>query len=227
MMLYNNIKNAESQFHREPNSVQLLAVSKTQSSQKIREIWREGQCTFGENYLQEALIKISELKDTNIEWHFIGAIQNNKTRKIAENFSWVHTIEQEKTAQRLNDQRPENLPALNICIEINLDHEKTKSGIHLSNQYESNRLFWLVEKILTMPRLKLRGLMSIPELSENTDKQRAKFATLRCVLDQLNAQFNLSLDTLSIGMSQDYVAAIAEGATIVRIGTALFGEREV
>lgn len=218
--IHQNITQAECQFGRIPHSVQLLAVSKTQHSSRIREAWEAGQKAFGENYLQEALPKIENLKSTDIEWHFIGPIQNNKTRKIAEHFSWVHTVEREVSAQRLNNQRPAHMPPLNICIQVNLHHELTKSGV----LPEQTTL--LVKKIIShMPQLRLRGLMAIPEVAKDFEKQRATFSELKQLLEKINQHLNLSLDTLSMGMSNDYIAAIAEGTTIVRLGTAIFGER--
>lgn len=214
-----HIIQAEKQFHRTPHSVQLLAVSKTQDSERIREAWNCGQKAFGENYLQEALIKIQALSDLAIEWHFIGPIQNNKTRKIAEHFSWVHSVDNAMTAQRLNDQRPLSLPPLNVCIQVNISHEKTKSGILLQEVPA------LCEKILLMPRLQLRGFMVIPEPSLNVEQQRKPFHQIKTFFDQINQENAGVLDTLSMGMSDDYIAAIAEGATIIRIGTALFGTR--
>lgn len=217
--LYQNIATAESQFHRKPNSVKLLAVSKTQSIANIQEAFKCGQKAFGENYLQEALLKIDALQNMDIEWHFIGPIQSNKTRKIAENFSWVHSIDRMIIAQRLNEQRPLNLPPLNICIQINFENEITKSGISTQD------VIPFIQAIQKMPRLKLCGFMIIPEFSEDFEKQRQVFHELNQLLHQINQQLDLSLDTLSMGMSNDYIAAIAEGSTIIRVGTALFGER--
>lgn len=214
-----NILQAEKQFHRMPHSVQLLAVSKTQNSECIREAWNGGQKAFGENYLQEALLKIQALGDLPIEWHFIGPIQNNKTRKIAEHFSWVHSVDNAITAKRLNDQRPLSLPPLNICIQINISQENTKSGILLQE------VPVLLEQMISMPRLKLRGLMVIPKPSLNFEQQRESFHQIKVIFDQINQENSGVLDTLSMGMSDDYSAAIAEGATIIRLGTALFGAR--
>lgn len=214
-----NIIHAEKKFHRIPHSIQLLAVSKTQSSERIREAWKSGQKAFGENYLQEALMKIQALSDLPIEWHFIGPIQNNKTRKIAEHFSWVHSVDNAITAKRLNAQRPLSLPPLNVCIQINISHEKTKSGILLE---ETPALF---NQILSMSRLNLRGFMVIPEPSLNVEQQREPFHLIKTLFEQLNQENLGVLDTLSMGMSDDYIAAIAEGATIIRLGTALFGPR--
>lgn len=213
------IQQAEKQFHRLSNSVQLLAVSKAHSSAFIREAWQCGQKAFGENYVQEAVIKIEALHDLPIEWHFIGPIQKNKTRKIAEYFSWVHSIDNVIIAQRLNDQCPPHLPPLNVCIQVNISHESTKSGVLLQD------VSALMENIRVMPRLRLRGLMVIPEPSLDFDQQRKAFHAIKNLLDQINQIHGLFLDTLSMGMSDDYIAAIAEGATIIRLGTAIFGSR--
>jgi len=205
-------------YHREPSSVSLLAVSKKQPIEKIQEAICAGQVAFGENYLQEALGKIAALSNEQIEWHFIGPIQGNKTKKIAEYFAWAHTISDIKIAKRLNDQRPAHLPPLNICIQVNSSSEKTKSGI------EPDNILSLAEYCTILPRLTLRGLMTIPAPKNTFDEQRAEFHKLRLIYDQLN-QAGFKLDTLSMGMSNDREAAIAEGATFVRIGTAIFGER--
>lgn len=218
--IYKKIREIEKSTGRNPHSVELLAVSKKQSSKKIRQLWEYGQKAFGENYLQEALLKMADLHDTDINWHFIGPIQNNKTRKIAENFCWVHTIEKEKTAQRLNDQRPEHLAPLNICIQVNIQDEVTKSGVF------PQEIIPLVKAIQNLPRLKLRGLMIIPKSSSSVQSSHIPFRQLNQLLNQVNKELNLSLDTLSMGMSNDYQSAIAEGATIIRLGTALFGTRE-
>ncbi|MDO9205182.1 YggS family pyridoxal phosphate-dependent enzyme [Methylotenera sp.] len=199
--------------------VSLLAVSKAQSSQAIREAFFAGQKIFGENYLQEAIEKQSQLTDLNIEWHFIGPIQSNKTQLIAQNFSWVHSVDRLKIAQRLNDARPENLAPLQVCIQVNSSNEVSKSGV-APKELES-----LAIAIALMPRLKLRGLMSIPEPSNDNNKQRAQFKQVRECYDALIAK-GFALDTLSIGMSDDYTIAIEQGATIVRIGSALFGARK-
>ncbi|MGD9108163.1 MAG: YggS family pyridoxal phosphate-dependent enzyme [Gammaproteobacteria bacterium] len=212
------ISQAEQKYHRESGAVTLVAASKTRSVAEIAEAIKHGQMHFGENYLQEALPKIKALKNQNIIWHFIGPIQSNKTKLIAENFAWVETIEREKIAQRLNDQRPKNLPPLNVCIEVNLSEEATKSGVG------QDEILPLAKKIKTMPHLKLRGLMSIPAPSHNFNEQRKVFHRLARALQQLNQQ-GFNLDTLSMGMSDDFEAAIAEGATIVRIGSAIFGPR--
>ena len=177
-----------------------------------------GQLVYGENYLQEALQKIEALKDLAIEWHFIGPIQSNKTKPIAENFSWVHSVDRFKIAQRLNDQRPPPLPPLNICIQVNVSGEESKSGCTL------DELDALASKIALLPNIRLRGLMAIPLSSDNFDEQRKPFARLRGAMERLNRE-GYKLDTLSMGMSADLNAAIAEGATMVRIGTALFGPR--
>jgi pyridoxal phosphate enzyme (YggS family) len=198
--------------------VSLLAVSKAQPSQAVREAYLAGQLLFGENYLQEALEKQAELSDLAIEWHFIGPIQSNKTQLIAQNFAWVHSVDRLKIAQRLNDARPDNFAPLQVCIQVNTSNEISKSGVN------SQDLEALASAIAKMPRLKLRGLMSIPEPSADYNKQREQFKHVRECYDDLLAK-GFALDTLSIGMSDDYPAAIEEGSSIVRIGSALFGAR--
>lgn len=204
---------------RNPQTVQLIAVSKTQTAQALTAAYAWGQRAFGENYLQEALDKQTQLVHLpDIEWHFIGPIQSNKTRPIAEHFAWVHSVDRLKIAQRLQEQRPDSLPPLNICVQVNIDDETTKSGVSLSE------LPALVKAIAPMNRLKLRGLMALPAATNNSDQQRAAFAKLRFALEQLNQQ-GYELDCLSMGMSGDMDAAIAEGATFVRVGTDIFGAR--
>ncbi|CAI8800797.1 YggS family pyridoxal phosphate-dependent enzyme [Pseudomonas sp. IT-P260] len=201
---------------RDEHSVQLLAVSKTKPAQDLREAYAAGLRDFGENYLQEALGKQLELADLPLIWHFIGPIQSNKTRAIAEHFDWVHSVDRLKIAQRLSEQRPAELPPLNICIQVNVSGEASKSGCTPAD------LPALAEAISTLPRLKLRGLMAIPEPTEDRAEQDAAFAAVQ----RLQASLNLPLDTLSMGMSHDLESAIAQGATWVRIGTALFGARD-
>jgi len=200
-------------------SVNLLAVSKAQSALAIREAYAAGQKLFGENYLQEALDKQSQLTDLAIEWHFIGPIQSNKTQLIAQHFNWVHSIDRLKIAQRLNDARPETLAPLQVCIQVNISNEESKSGV------TQQELETLASAISKLPRLKLRGLMAIPEPSNDNNKQRIQFKKVRECYDAL-LEKGFTLDTLSIGMSDDYRIAIEEGATIVRIGSALFGARK-
>ena len=201
---------------RSENSVQLLAVSKTKPAQDLREAYAAGLRDFGENYLQEALGKQLELADLPLIWHFIGPIQSNKTRAIAEHFDWVHSVDRLKIAQRLSEQRPADLPPLNICIQVNVSGEASKSGCTPVD------LPALAHAISELPRLKLRGLMAIPEPTEDRAAQDAAFAAVQ----SLQASLNLPLDTLSMGMSHDLESAIAQGATWVRIGTALFGARD-
>lgn len=207
---------------REAQDVTLLAVSKTFGADAVIAAAAAGQRAFGENYLQEALDKIAVLRATRpdlaLEWHFIGPIQSNKTRAIAEQFDWVHTVERERIAQRLSAQRPADLPPLNLCLQVNISGEATKSGVLPSEAGA------LAHAIAAMPRVQLRGLMAIPAPQPDVQKQRAAFAQLRLLQQQLCAQ-GLPLDTLSMGMSDDMPAAIAEGATIVRIGSAIFGNR--
>ena len=213
------ISEAEQKFERQAGSVQLLAVSKTRSSAEIRNCASFGQHRFGENYLQEALTKIDELRELGLEWHFIGPIQSNKTQAIARNFDWVHSVDRFKIARRLSEQRPPEMPPLNICLQVNISGEATKSGISLED------LPQLAAEIAQLPRLRLRGLMAIPAPSDDFAQQRVPFRALREAMEQLNTK-GMAFDTLSMGMSGDLEAAIAEGATMVRIGTALFGPRE-
>jgi len=210
------IRAAAQASQRDADSVHLLAVSKTKPAQAIREAYAAGMREFGENYLQEALGKQAELTDLPLSWHFIGPIQSNKTRAIAENFAWVHSVDRLKIAQRLSEQRPADLPPLNICIQVNASGEASKSGCTPAD------LPALAEAISALPRLKLRGLMAIPEPTDDRAEQDAAFSTVR----DLQASLNLGLDTLSMGMSHDLESAIAQGATWVRIGTALFGARD-
>lgn len=199
-------------------AVQLLAVSKAQPAAAIREAYAAGQTMFGENYSQEALEKQKQLTDLVIEWHFIGPIQSNKTQLIAQNFSWVHSVDRLKIAQRLNDARTANLPPLHVCLQLNVSNEDSKSGV-LPDQLPT-----LAEAINALPNLKLRGLMAIPAPTTDPTQQIAQFKQVRECYDALiNKRF--ALDTLSIGMSNDYVSAISQGSTIVRIGSALFGAR--
>ena len=210
------IRAAADAVQRDASSIHLLAVSKTKPAQAVREAYAAGMRDFGENYLQEALGKQAELTDLPLSWHFIGPIQSNKTRAIAENFAWVHSVERLKIAQRLSVQRPADLPPLNICIQVNVSGEASKSGCTPAD------LPALAQAISALPRLQLRGLMAIPEPTDDRAAQDAAFATVR----ELQAGLNLPLDTLSMGMSHDLESAIAQGATWVRIGTALFGARD-
>ena len=204
---------------RNPQTVQLIAVSKTQPAVAVAEAYAWGQRAFGENYLQEALDKQIALQSLpELEWHFIGPIQSNKTRPIAANFAWVHSVDRLKIAQRLNEQRPDELPPLNICVQVNIDDETTKSGVNLA------QLPGLAAEIIKLPRLSLRGLMAIPAATNNAAQQRAAFAKLRDAREALNAQ-GYGLDCLSMGMSGDMDVAIMEGATFVRVGTDIFGSR--
>ncbi|CRL96944.1 YggS family pyridoxal phosphate-dependent enzyme [Pseudomonas marginalis] len=210
------IRAAADAVQRDANSIHLLAVSKTKPAQAVREAYAAGMRDFGENYLQEALGKQAELTDLPLSWHFIGPIQSNKTRAIAENFAWVHSVDRLKIAQRLSEQRPVDLPALNICIQVNVSGEASKSGCTPAD------LPALANAISALPRLKLRGLMAIPEPTDDRAEQDAAFSSVR----DLQNNLNLPLDTLSMGMSHDLESAIAQGATWVRIGTALFGARD-
>lgn len=212
------IHTAEQRHHRPSGSVQLLAVSKTQPSAAIAALAAVGQRRFGENYVQEALDKIAELAALDLEWHFIGPIQANKTRSIAEHFAWVHSVDRLKIAERLSAQRPAHLPPLNVCLQVNIDREPTKHGL------DEREVATVASAVATLPRLRLRGLMAIPAPAADFTAQREPLARLRTLQDLLNAA-GLGLDTLSMGMSDDLEAAIAEGATLTRVGTALFGPR--
>ena len=202
-----------------PATIKLLAVSKAVRAADIRAAYAAGQRAFGESYVQEALPKIADLHDLAVEWHFIGPIQSNKTKQIAEHFAWIHGVDRFKIAQRLSEQRPAALPPLNICLQVNVSAEASKSGV------ASTALAELAHAVAALPRLKLRGLMAIPAPSTDIDEQRAAFRRVRELFEQLNTQ-DFQLDTLSMGMSHDLEAAIQEGATIVRVGSAIFGERE-
>ncbi len=204
---------------RDPDSVRLLAVSKTWPAECVREAARAGQTAFGENYVQEGVAKIAALADLPLEWHFIGPLQSNKTRPVAAHFHWVHSIDRAKLAHRLSEQRDPHLPPLQVCIQVNVSGEATKSGV------APGEVAALAEAVAGLPRLRLRGLMCIPEPEQDTARLRARFAQLRELRDALNGR-GFALDTLSMGMSHDLEAAIAEGATMVRVGTAIFGTRE-
>ena len=210
------IREAAQASQRDSTTIGLLAVSKTKPAAAIREAFACGQRDFGENYLQEALAKQAELGDLDLIWHFIGPIQSNKTKALAEHFVWVHSVDRLKIAQRLSDQRPAHLPPLNICLQVNVSGEASKSGC------TPDELPELARAVTQLPHLKLRGLMTIPEPNEDPQAQRAPLARLR----QLRDELDLGLDCLSMGMSQDLEAAVAEGATWVRIGSALFGARD-
>ncbi len=206
---------------RDARSIALLAVSKTFPAEDVRAAHVAGQCAFGENYVQEAITKIEALADLRgtLEWHFIGPLQSNKTRPVAEQFDWVHSVDRLKIAQRLSEQRPDNLPALNVCLQVNISGETSKSGVSIAEAVEVAR------EIATLPKLKLRGLMAIPEPVGSIDEQRVPHRWLRELFERLRDE-GLQLDTLSMGMSNDLEAAVLEGATIVRVGTAIFGARD-
>jgi pyridoxal phosphate enzyme (YggS family) len=204
---------------RQADRIRLLAVSKTKPVDAILEAARAGQRDFGENFVQEGLEKIQKCGRDDLIWHFIGHLQSNKTRTVAEHFQWVHTVDRLKIARRLSDQRPPLAPELNVCIEVNVDAEASKSGVSPAE------LTALAREVAALPRLKLRGLMCLPAIRHGFEEQRKPFARLRALLEVLNGE-GLGLDTLSMGMSADYAAAIHEGATIVRLGTAIFGARD-
>lgn len=206
---------------RAPGTVALLAVSKTFPADDVRAAHAAGQRAFGENYVQESLDKIDALADlrASLEWHFIGPLQSNKTRPVAERFDWVHSVDRLKIAQRLAEQRPAHLPPLNVCVQVNISGEASKSGV------APGQLAEVAHAIAALPALRLRGLMAIPEPAGDADAQRAPHRALRALFEQLRAD-GLALDTLSMGMSADLEAAVHEGATIVRIGTAIFGARD-
>ena len=217
------IRDAASQHRRDPSLVRLVAVSKTFGPEAVIEAADAGQVAFGENYLQEALEKqaaVASLRpDLVLEWHFIGPVQSKKTRPIAEHFAWVHTVDREKIARRLSEQRPSKLPPLNICLQVNVSGEVSKSGV------APNEVLPLAQAIHALPQLRLRGLMAIPEPVDHPERQREPFALLR-QLQQHLIEAGIPTDTLSMGMSADMTAAIAEGATMVRIGSAIFGKRD-
>ncbi|WP_030074093.1 YggS family pyridoxal phosphate-dependent enzyme [Halomonas alkaliantarctica] len=215
------LNNALKMAERPLNSATLLAVSKTKPAAMIRQAWQHGQREFGENYLQEALEKQAELADLEaIVWHFIGPLQSNKTRAVAENFAWVHSVDRLKIAKRLSEQRPKHLPPLNICLQVNISREDSKSGVM------PDEVMSLANEVATLPHIKLRGLMAIPAPANSLEEQRVPLAALRQLLKDLQAALpNAPLDTLSMGMSDDLEAAVLEGATLVRLGTAIFGAR--
>lgn len=208
---------------RNPQDIVLLAVSKTFGADAVIAAAQAGQRAFGENYVQEAIDKIAAVRQAApglaLEWHFIGPLQSNKTKPVAEHFDWVHAVDREKIAQRLSDQRPSNLPPLNICLQVNVSGEASKSGVAPAD------LPALAQAVVALPNLRLRGLMAIPEPAATLAAQREPFAQLRKLQEQLRAE-GIETDTLSMGMSADMQAAILEGASIVRIGTAIFGKRE-
>ena len=203
---------------RDPAAVSLLAVSKTHAPALIREAHAAGQRAFGENYVQEAEAKMASLADLPLEWHLVGPLQSNKTRSVAERFQWVHTVDREKVARRLSEQRPQGLPPLEVLVQVNVSGEASKSGVAPQDAAALARV------VAKLPRLRLRGLMAVPEPTPDAAVQRARFAALRRLYESLRRE-GLALDTLSMGMSDDMEAAIAEGSTLVRVGTAIFGKR--
>lgn len=210
----------EIQYHREPDSVQLLAVSKAHPPESILQAVSAGQTAFGENYVQEALDKMEALQDQSLQWHFIGPIQSNKTRSIAEHFDWVHSVDRLKIARRLSEQRPDFLPPLKILLQVKLDDEVSKAGA------EPETAASMAKELAALPNLELAGLMTIPAPGKNIEAQRAGFHQLSLIRDQLLNQGLTTCRELSMGMSEDFEAAIAEGATIIRIGSAIFGPRQ-
>ena len=225
LSIADNLKHVQAQIERAcqaagrpVGSVRLLAVSKTWGPEAVRAAHAAGQTAFGENYIQEAVDKIEALKDLALEWHCIGPIQSNKTRLVAEHFDWVHSVDRLKIAQRLSEQRPDHLPPLQVCIQVNVDGGESKSGV------SPQELPALAQAVAALPRLQLRGLMTIPEPAETDAQMRAVHAQAKTLLEALRQQ-GLPLDTLSMGMSADMDAAIAEGSTMVRVGTAIFGKR--
>ncbi len=210
---------AARKYGRDPDEIALLAVSKTWPASAVRDAVAAGQRSFGENYVREGAAKAAELAACGLQWHFIGPVQSNKTRPIAETFAWVHSLDRFKIAERLAEQRPETLPPLQVCLQVNVSGEASKSGSGPEEAYA------LAERLDALPRLKLRGLMAIPAPSADYAEQRRAFAGLRRLFERLR-DGGLALDTLSMGMSHDLEAAIAEGSTLVRVGTAIFGERD-
>ncbi len=215
----NRVTVLERRYDRPPGGVRVLAVSKTKPPEAVRAAAEAGQREFGENHVQDALVKLDALGGLDLIWHFIGPVQSNKTRMVAARFDWVHSIDRAKIAARLNAQRPEELAPLEVCIQVNVSGEDSKSGV------DPDQVEELARVVSGLPRLKLRGLMTLPRISAGLQAQRQPFATLRRILETLNTR-GFALDTLSMGMSNDMEAAIAEGATIVRIGTAVFGTRD-
>ncbi|CAB3640372.1 YggS family pyridoxal phosphate-dependent enzyme [Trinickia soli] len=220
LAVHARIEHAARNANRAPDSISLLAVSKTFPAADIRAAFAAGQRAFGENYVQESLAKIEALGDlrADMEWHFIGPLQSNKTRPVAEHFDWVHSVDRLKIAERLSEQRPDALPPLNVCLQVNVSGESSKSGV------APEEALALARAIAALPKLRLRGLMSIPEPASDQQAQREPHRRLRQLYETLRAQ-GIELDTLSMGMSGDLEAAVLEGATIVRIGTAIFGQR--
>ena len=214
----NRVTVLERRYDRPTGDVRVLAVSKTKPPEAVRAAAEAGQREFGENQVQDALVKLDALEALDLIWHFIGPVQSNKTRVVAARFDWVHSIDRAKIAARLNAHRPEDLPPLDVCIQVNVSGEDTKSGV------DPDQVEELAEAVSELPRLKLRGLMTLPRPCGDLEAQRRPFAALRRALEMLNTR-GFALDTLSMGMSNDMEAAIAEGATIVRIGTAIFGAR--
>jgi pyridoxal phosphate enzyme (YggS family) len=217
--LLDRVRSSAENCHRGNSDILVLAVSKTRPADDIRAAHAAGLCEFGENYVQEALPKIAELADLPLVWHFIGPIQSNKTRDIAQKFDWVHSLERVKIARRLNEQRPEGLAPLQVCIQVNISGEQSKSGVAPADVPA------LASQVVAMQRLELRGLMAVPAAGADRDTLHRDFARLREALEAIQA-IAPGADTLSMGMSGDMDIAIAEGATIVRIGTAIFGPRE-
>jgi PLP dependent protein len=217
-LVRSRIEYAAARFGRDPGEIRLVAASKTFDASAVRQAHAAGQVDFGENYVQEALDKMGELGDLPLVWHFIGPIQGNKTRAIAEHFDWVHSVDRLKVSERLSAQRPASMPPLDLCLEVNISGEASKGGVSAED------LPALAQAVAALPRLRLRGLMAIPAPSADPAEQRAAFAAVRRLYEALQSS-GYALDTLSMGMSGDLEAAIAEGATMVRVGTAIFGER--
>ena len=214
-----NISKILLDFNRAEDSVTLMAVSKKQSTESIREAYQAGQKDFGENYLQESISKIQELHDLEIVWHYIGSIQSNKSKLVAENYDWIHSVAKIATLKKINNYRGSNKEKINICIQVNIDSEETKSGIHISEVED------FIKECSSMSQINIRGLMAIPKFQKDSDLKNVAFSKIKSLFDDLVLK-GYKLDTLSIGMSGDYEEAIGSGSTIVRIGTAIFGERE-
>lgn len=212
------VRCAEARYGHPPGSVALLAVSKGQPAAAVRAAWAAGQRAFGESYVSEALVKMEALADLDVEWHFIGPIQSNKTRAIAERFAWVHSVDRLKVASRLSAQRPSGLGALSVLLEVNVSGEATKAGVAPEEAHA------LALEVSRLPGLRLRGLMAVPAPEDDPERQRIPYRRLRELFERLRSA-GLALDTLSMGMTADLEAAVAEGATVVRVGTAIFGQR--
>jgi pyridoxal phosphate enzyme (YggS family) len=217
--LTNRVRLAAQKSQRSPQDISIVAASKTRSAEIIEQAFEAGLTNFGENYLQESLEKIEQLRALKIVWHFIGPIQSNKTRSIAENFDWVHSVDRAKVARRLSAQRPDNLPPLQLCLQVNISQEPSKSGVLVQELPE------LMQEISELRNIQLRGLMAIPAATADTHQQLLAFGQMRELLESVQAMSS-TMDTLSMGMSGDLEVAIAQGSTLIRVGSDIFGPRD-